>query len=121
MGFLAMTFAVVGLTGIFTSYAAPLPLERGQQRESAFDDALTPNLSDADRTALRGRLGEDAPAVLDGSGDLAKRVQTAREAARQRFAAEAEAVGARLRLLLMVVTAAAGLFGVALVNVASRR
>jgi hypothetical protein len=120
MGFLAMTFAVVGLTGVFASYAAPLPLERALQRETAFDDALAPELTETDRAALRSRLGEDAATVLDGAGPLAPRVQAARVAARARFAAESDAVGTRLRLLLVVVTLAAGLFGVALVNIASR-
>jgi hypothetical protein len=120
MGFLAMTFAVVGLTGVFVSYAAPLPLERVQQREAAFDEALAPNLTDAARADLRARLGEDAAPVLDGTGDLTQRVQAARVVARDRFRAEATAVGTRLRLLLVVVTCAAGLFGVALLNVASR-
>lgn len=120
MGFMAMTFAVVGLTGVFASYAAPLPLERALQRETAFDDVLAPNLSDAARTALRDRLGEDAAQILDAQGDLAQRVHTARIAAREHFAAEAEAVGARLRLLLAVVTAAGALFGMAMLNVGSR-
>jgi len=121
MGFMAMTFAVVGLTGLFASYAAPLPLERAMQREAAFDAALAPSLSTADRTALRDQLGEDADEVLNGSGDLTQRVEAARHAARRRFQTEEAAVTNRLRLLVLVVTGAGALFGVALMNVAGRR
>jgi hypothetical protein len=120
MGFMAMTFAVVGLTGLFASYAAPLPLERAMQREGAFDAALAPNLSSAERDALRMQLGEDAAQVLDGAGDLAARVEAARHTARRRFKTEEEAVTSRLRLLVVVVTGAGALFGVAMLSVATR-
>jgi hypothetical protein len=120
MGFMAMTFAVVGLTGLFASYAAPLPLERAMQREAAFDTALSPNLPAAARETLRQQLGEDAAEVLDGSGGLDQRVAAARQNARRRFAAEEAAVTSRLRLLVLVVTGAGALFGVALLNIVGR-
>ncbi len=121
MGFMAMTFAVVGLTGLFTSYAAPLPLERAMQREAAFDAVLAPGLSAESRAALRDQLGEDASDVLDGAGALAVRVEAARLTARRRFATEEAAVTHRLRLLVVVVTLAGGLFGIALLNVVARQ
>jgi len=121
IGFLVMTFAVVGLTGLFASYAAPLPLERAMLREAAFDAVLSPGLSEVDRAALRDRLGEDAASLLDGASDLPQRVQLAREAARKRFELETDAVGNRLRLLMVVVTCAGALFSVAILNVAVRR
>ena len=37
--FLAMTFAVVGLTGLFASFAAPLPLARALARDAALNEA----------------------------------------------------------------------------------
>ena len=35
-----MTFVVVGLTGLFATFAAPLPLQRALLREAALDEAL---------------------------------------------------------------------------------
>ncbi len=121
MGFMAMTFAVVGLTGLFASYAAPLPLERAMQREAAFDAALSPTLSTAERAGLRDQLGEDADQVLNGAGDLTQRVEAARHTARRRFQTEEAAVTSRLRLLVLVVTGAGALFGVAVMNVTGRQ
>ena len=40
LAFVAMAFAIVGLIGIFATYAAPLPLERAVARETALDAVL---------------------------------------------------------------------------------
>lgn len=40
IGFLAMAFVVVGLTGILATYAAPLPLARALHLEAVLDQAL---------------------------------------------------------------------------------
>jgi len=48
--FVAMAFAVVGLTGVFATFAAPLPLERALAREAALDEALRP--TDVERLSL---------------------------------------------------------------------
>ena len=37
IAFLAMAFVVVGLAGLFASYAVPLPLQRAIAREAALD------------------------------------------------------------------------------------
>ncbi len=115
IGFLACAFAVVGLTGLFATYAAPLPLLRGEQREAAFDAAMQAKPSDLQ--ALRPALGEDADPVIAAAtnGPPAKLFEL-RAAMRQRFQEEADAVADRQRLLIGVVTAAAALFGAALLG-----
>ncbi len=112
--FLAAAFLVVGLMGLFATFAAPLPLERALARETALDDALAA-AGRPDQTArleaLRDRLDESAPAVIDGSGDLRDRVAAARVAMRLQLEREADAIAGRLRLLIVVVTLVAALFG----------
>ena len=40
MAFLVAAFGVVGLMGVFASYAAPLPFERAIARDATLDEAL---------------------------------------------------------------------------------
>ncbi len=112
--FLASAFLVVGLMGLFATFAAPLPLERALARETALDDALaivgTPDQG-AQLESLRPRLDDSAAAVIDGSGDLRDRIAAARVAMRVRLQREADAIAGRLRLLIVVVTCVAALFG----------
>jgi hypothetical protein len=112
--FLAAAFLVVGMMGLFATFAAPLPLERALAREDALDDALategTPDRA-ARLDALRDRLDDSAATVIDGKGDLRDRVAAARASMRVDLQKEADAVAARLRLLVVVVTLVAALFG----------
>ncbi len=115
-----MAFVIVGLAGIFGTYAAPVPLGRALVREAALDQVLLAASApdEASRlAALRPVLGDSADAVLSGPGTLPERV--ARERARIRAAFERQAAGLamRLRLLIGVVTLAAGLFGLAMLGV----
>ena len=131
-GFLAMAFAVVGLTGLMAAHLAPLPLQRALAREAVLDEALAAARgpgSGAALEALRMRLGDSAAAVLASSPELetriaAERLETRiaaeRLAMRARRVAEAEATGLRLRVMLAVVTVLAGGFAVVLV-LAGRR
>ena len=73
--FLAMAFAVVGLTGAFASFAAPLPLHRALTREAALDDALIAVSAPDPKAALealRPRLGDSAAALLPIAGDMTR-------------------------------------------------
>jgi hypothetical protein len=121
--FLAAAFAVVGLTGIFATYAAPLPLERAIAREAALDQALAAGQS-ADAAAalqrLRPELGDSADAVISGPGTLAERVARERVAMRARLSTEAEEVGLRLRVMIGVFAFAGALFGIALLSIVRR-
>jgi hypothetical protein len=124
MGFLAVAFAVVGLTGLFSTYAAPLPLERALARDAALDAALQaargPDPAAAIE-ALRPRLAESADALLPIAGDLADKIARERAAMHARLLAEADATETRLRWLICIVTAMAAAFGIALLGLAPRR
>ncbi len=113
LGFLAMAFAVVGLTGLLAASIAPLPLQRAVQREAVLDQALVLGRQ-GDRAgleSLKPQLGDSADAVL-GVGDIEALVAAERTAQRTRRIAEADEVGLRLKLMLVVVTLLAGGFGV---------
>ena len=121
MAFLAMAFAVVGLIGVFASYAAPLPLQRAMARDATLDEALATDGGKAALEPLRDRLDDSAAAVIDGSGPLAGRVAAARAAMHAELEHEADAVGSRLRLELLVVTVVAAGFGMVIVGAAARQ
>lgn len=93
--FLAVCFVVVGLAGGFALYAAPVPLQRALARGAVLDQAL---------------LAGKAPAEI---------VQ-ARAAVREEAEREEEAVTARIRLTIIVVTVMAGLFGIGVMGLARR-
>ncbi|MBX5452455.1 MAG: hypothetical protein K6U10_00785 [Acidobacteriia bacterium] len=124
-GFLVIAFALVGLVGLFATYAAPLPLQRALARDGALDAVLQaaegPNAA-ATLAALRPALGESAAAVLDGDkGSLASRVESARANMRKSFLAEEAAVLRRLRILIGIVTATCALFGVVILRIAGKK
>jgi hypothetical protein len=124
IGFLVMAFAIVGLTGIFATYAGPVPLERAMAREATLDRALATGTAPDPKAALealRPELGDSADTVIDGAGALAARVDRARLAMRAQFSAEAAALATRLRWIIGVGTATAALFGAAMLGVTGRR
>jgi hypothetical protein len=111
MAFLAMTFMVVGLTGLFASFAAPLPLQRALARDAALDEALA---SGGDKTVLAGlrdRLDDSAAVVIDGTGPLEARVNTARAAMRTELLHDSDVVAERLRWMVVIVTVVGAIFG----------
>ena len=119
IGFLITTFAIVGLTGLFATFAAPLPLERAMAREQALDDAQAaihgPNAAQAIE-ALRRRLDESADALLPVGGDMDARIAHERTAMRARLQIEASAISQRLIWLVSVVTVMGAVFGVAVLR-----
>jgi hypothetical protein len=121
--FLAMAFVVVGLCGLFASYAVPLPLQRALARDAALDEAQAaahgPDPAAA-LEALRPQLGESADALLPPGPDIVTRITAERSAMRARFLAEADADARRIRLLLAVVTLMAAAFGIAILHMARR-
>ena len=125
IAFLVCCFAVVGLMGLFASYAGPLPYEREAARDAVLDRALQLGAQPASDIKaalepLRDELDDSAPAVIDGEGPLAQRVATARAAFHVEMQHEAEAIGSRLRLELAVVTVVAAAFGSAMLVAAAR-
>jgi len=108
-GFLAAAFCIVGMVGLFATYAAPLPYQRAMRREAVLDQvAATPP---AGWAALRDDLGDSADAVLNGSLPIGPRIAAERVAMRARFAAEAAATAGRLRLIIVVITLTGAGFG----------
>jgi hypothetical protein len=121
--FLAMAFLIVGLTGLFTSYAAPLALQRAMAREAALDEAAAAAREPDQAAALAAlvpRLGESAAAVAPGL-DLAARIDAERHAVRVRFAAESAATLRRLRWLVSIITLMGAAFGVVMLHLAARQ
>jgi hypothetical protein len=124
MGFLAMAFAVVGLTGLFATFAAPLPLQRALARDQALDELLAgsagPDLA-ATFERLRPRLAESGDALSPPGGDMAARIASERRAMHARFIAEADAAANRLRWLICIATVMAAVFGMAVLHIGSRQ
>jgi hypothetical protein len=116
MAFLAMTFVVVGLTGLFASFAAPLPLQRAMARDAALDEALLSGGNPTVLNSLRDRLDDSAAVVIDGTGPIEARVTAARTAMRAELLHESDVVGGRLRLMLFVITVVAAIFGAVIVG-----
>jgi hypothetical protein len=115
-----MAFAIVGLAGIFGTYAAPVPLGRALAREAMLDQVLAAATAPdeaARLAALRPALGDSAASVLSGPGSLPERVARERARVRARFAQQAAGLGARLRLLIGAATLAAVIFGLAMLGI----
>lgn len=118
--FLLMLFAVVGLCGLFASYANSIPLERALARSAALDQVLdAPDA--AARERLRPVLDTLAASVLDGAGPLAVRVGAARKVVADEQEREAASIGYRTRLMLGVVTVIAGALGAGIMAIARRQ
>lgn len=121
--FLAMAFLVVGLVGLFATYAVPLPLQRALARDAALDAAQAaahaPDASAA-LEALRPRLAESAEAILPPGGDMDARIAAARAAMRAQLAGEADEVATRTRWMVCVITLMGAVFGVALLRMVRR-
>ena len=121
--FMVMLFAVVGLCGLFASYATSIPLERGVARSALLDEVMADGaLPDgaARMEALRPRLDTLGPAVLDGSGPLAARVAAARAVVGDEQRREEASLAFRTRLMLGVVTLIAAVLGVGILSLARR-
>lgn len=116
MGFLAMAFAVVGLAGLSAAFALPIPLDRAVARIAALDAA---GPAEARIVAV---LGEAAAApIVHGAGTDADRLQAATRAILREAAADQHATAVRLRWLIVIATAMAAAFGVAILGAAARK
>ena len=120
MAFLAMTFAVVGMVGLFAGYAAPIPLERAFARDATLDEALAAGDAKPALEPLRERLDDSAELVIDGPGPLAARVATARAAMHAALLQESDETGTRLRLMVAVVTVVGAVFGMVILGTVAR-
>ena len=121
--FLLMCFALVGLAGMFASYAVTIPLDRALARTAVLDGVLAEarQPDPARQATLRMMLGPDVgPRVLDASGDLFDRVAAQREVVLQEGIQEERSVAYRIRVLVAVVTVTAGLVGSGIMGLARR-
>lgn len=122
MGFLAMSYLIVGLVGGFATFAAPLPLERAMARETALDAALATQADPAKLTALSARLGDSAAALKGAdAASLPGLIAAERLAMRDRFREEAAGVSVRLRWVIALMTLSAAGFGLALTGALGRK
>lgn len=123
-GFLTMAFVIVGLAGIFSTYAVRAPLMAALGREAVLDQVLAagegPDAPVA-LAALRPALGARADAVLEGPGTLAERVARERRRVLARADAEGTALANRVRIVIGGFTIAAAIFGFAILGVGRRR
>ena len=124
LAFVGMAFLIVGLIGVFITYAAPLPLERQMAREETLDAVLaaarSPN-PDAALAALKLSLDDSAGVLAGGPSGIEARIAIERTAMRQRFAAESAANAVRLRWLIVVSTIMAAVFAMTMMGSAVRR
>lgn len=122
--FLLMCFALVGLSGLFATYATAIPLERALIRTGTLDEVLAAaRAPDAAvrLAALRPALGERADAVLSGPGDLWDRVAAERASVLDEQGREARSVAHRTRILVTIVTLMASLVGCGIMALGQRR
>lgn len=123
LAFVAMAFAIVGLIGIFATYAGPLPLERAVARETALDAVLAAAKGENPEAALEALKPQldDSAGVLNGDvPGIGQRVAAERVAMRARFTADAAATGVRLRWLVGMTTLMAFVFATTMMGGAIR-
>ena len=123
MGFLAMCFAIVGLVGLFGTFATPVPLARAISRETALDDAQVAMHSanpQAGLDALKDRLDDSAAAFTPLPANPDSAVAAERVAMRSRLMADSVATASRMRLMIGIVTVMAAAFGSAIIGFGRR-
>ena len=118
--FLVMLFALVGLCGLFASYAPSIPLERGLARSATLDRVLA-SQDDGSLERLRPALGPLASAVLDGPGPISSRVAVARTVVAEEQRREAASITYRTRLMLGVITVLAAILGAGILGLERKR
>lgn len=122
LGFIAMSYVIVGLIGGFATFAVKLPHDRSLAREAALDAALATNGDQAALAALEKRLGDSAPALKGATAaDLPARVAAERTAMRARFRVEADDLAFRLRIVIAMITISAAGFGLAMAGTVRKR
>lgn len=125
--FLAMAFAVVGMTGVVGTYAAQIPLQRALLHEALLDRMLlaadAPDATQALaslRPEVADVLGDAEAKQLDGAGTMAARVAASRARLHTVFEADATDVAFRLRIVICVFTAVGMLFGAMVLSIVRR-
>jgi len=117
IGFLVICYGIIGLVGMFATFAVPVPLERAIAREETLDAALRalhgPN-PQADIDALKPRLAESMAALTPLPADPDAAIAAERKAMRAQMREDSAAIALRMRWMIGVITLLAGGFGIAL-------
>jgi hypothetical protein len=117
IGFLAMAFAIVGLAGLFASYALPVALDRAIAQTAQLEDGAAP--TQARIVAALGEAG--ARPILQAQNSDSAKLQAAARAILRQAAAEQDATALRLRWLIVVVSIMGALFGAAVLGAGGSR
>ncbi len=125
--FLMMAFAVLGLVGAFSVFAAQIPFQRALARSITLDHALAvagePDAA-AKLDAMRPALDDSADRIIPKAGaaptDMVQKIADERARMFADFGRQAEDIGTRLRLVIAVFTAACALFGAAVLSIVKR-
>lgn len=120
IGFLTMAFVIVGLVGVFATYAVPIPLLRALRRETVLDRLATASDPAAMLANLGPALGGSAARLSAGTGSLAQRIAREKQVVQARFIAEEKALAFRLRLIVVLFTLTGAIFGAALLGAGQR-
>ncbi len=118
--FLTIAFAVVGLVGAFSTFAAQIPFDRAMARSQALDQAVVASHRAGASVALdelRPLLGDSADHVLTGPGTIEDRVAAERSRMLESLHTESMDYGLRLRVVIAAFTAAAALFGAMVLSI----
>jgi CHASE3 domain sensor protein len=117
IGFLAMAFAIVGLAGLFASYALPVALDRAIVQTAQLEDG-----GDSPQARIIAALGEaGAKPILQAQDSDSAKLQAAARAILRQAAAEQDATALRLRWLIVVVSIMGALFGAAVLGAGGSR
>lgn len=119
-GFLVMAFVILGLCGLFSTYAAQLPFQRELFAENKLDLMIAAPDANARLDSLRDTLGDDGVGAFSAAGSPEQRIETARLVLRKHFQVQAADIALRLRIVLIVFTGASALFGVMVVSILRR-
>ena len=119
-GFLVMAFIILGLCGLFATYAAQLPYQREVFAEGKLDAARGAPDAPALLDRLRETLGDDGVGAFPPGGDIAERIETARHVLRRHFQDQAADIALRLRIVIAVFTLGSALFGLMVVSILRR-
>ena len=119
-GFLVMAFIILGLCGLFATYAVQLPYQREAYAEAKLDAATGAPDAQARLDELRDALGDDGAGAFTSGGDMPHRIDAARHVLRRHFQDQGNDIALRLRIVIVVFTGGATLFGLMVTSILRR-
>ena len=119
-GFLVMAFIILGLCGLFATYAVQLPYQREAYAEARLDAATGAPDAQARLGQLRDALGDDGAGAFPPESDMRHQIDTARHVLRRHFQEQGNDIALRLRIVIVVFTGGATLFGLMVTSILRR-